>query len=73
MYFDVVPMSRLIHQTRTRNVAVNKMLDHWVPVAETCYIDRPDGVALPVDFHLRYLMRSDVPALMEKARAAANR
>jgi len=72
-YFDVVPMDRLIHQTRTRNVAVNKMLDHWVPVAETCYIERPDGAALPGDFHLRNVLRSDIPGLLEKARSAGNR
>lgn len=71
-YFDVVPMNRLIHQTGTRNVAVNRMLDHWVPVVETCYIERPDGVALPGEFHLRYVLRSDVPAFLEKARVAAN-
>ncbi len=68
-YFDVAPMNRLIHQTRTRNVAVNKMLDHWVAVAETCYIERPDGVGLPGEFHLRYVHRGDVPAFLDKARA----
>jgi RimJ/RimL family protein N-acetyltransferase len=70
-YFDVVPMNRLIHQTRTRNVAVNKMLDHWVPVAETCHIERPDGVALPGEFHLRYVLRSDIPGFLERASAPA--
>jgi hypothetical protein len=49
-YFDTVPIHRLIHQTRTRNVAVNKMLDHWVPVAETCHIEQPDGVRFLVNF-----------------------
>jgi RimJ/RimL family protein N-acetyltransferase len=72
MYFEVVPMNRLIHQTRTRNVAVNKMLDHWVPVAETRYIENPDGVALPGEFHLRYVLRRDIPGFLEKARATAN-
>jgi RimJ/RimL family protein N-acetyltransferase len=73
MYFDVIPINRLIHQTRTRNVAVNRMLDRWVPVAETCYIEKPDGVALPGEFHLRYVLRSDVPRFLEKAAAAGNR
>jgi hypothetical protein len=71
IYFDVVPMNRLIHQTRTRNAAVNRMLDHWVPVAETRYIENPDGVALPGEFHLRYVDRGDVPNFLE--RAAVNR
>ena len=69
-YFDLVPITRLIHQTRTRNIAVNKMLDHWVPVADTCHIERPDGVALPGEFHLRYVLRGDVAGFLEKARAA---
>jgi RimJ/RimL family protein N-acetyltransferase len=70
-YFDVVPISRLIHQTRTRNVAVNRMLDKWVPVAETRYIEDPDGVALPGEFHLRYIFRDDVPQFLAKQAQAA--
>jgi hypothetical protein len=60
-------MERLTHQTRTRNIAVNRMLDKWVRIAETRYIEDPDGVALPGEFHLRYVRREDVPALLEKA------
>src|SRR5438128_1058189 len=33
-YFEAAPISRLIHQTRTRNIAVNRMLDKFAPVAE---------------------------------------
>ena len=69
MYFDAAPLQCLIHQTRTRNIAVNRMLDKWVPIAETRHIDDPDGVALPGEFHLRYVRRQDVPALLEKARS----
>jgi RimJ/RimL family protein N-acetyltransferase len=65
-YFDLAPISRLIHQTRTRNVAVNRMLDKWVPVAETRYIEDPDGVALPGEFHLRYVFREDMPRFLAK-------
>ncbi len=60
-YFDSVSMERLIHQTRTRNIAVNRMLDKYVPVAETRHIENPDGVALPGEFHLRYVCRKDIP------------
>jgi hypothetical protein len=67
-YFDLVPMRRLIHQTRTRNVAVNR-LDKFVPVAETCYIEDPDGVALPGEFHLRYVFREDVSRFFQKLKA----
>jgi RimJ/RimL family protein N-acetyltransferase len=66
-YFGVAPIERLIHQTRTRNVAVNHMLDKFVPVAETVYIEHPDGVALPGEFHLRYVHRADIPRMFEIA------
>jgi hypothetical protein len=63
LYFDLTPMMRLIHQTRVTNVGVNRMLDRYVPVAETRFIERPDGVAQPGEFHLRYVLRADVPRL----------
>jgi hypothetical protein len=66
-YFDAAPIERLIHQTRTRNVGVNRMLDKWVPVTETRHVDDPDGVALPGEFHLRYVRRADVARLMARA------
>lgn len=66
-YFDVAPISRLIHQTRTTNVAVNRMLDKFVPISETKQIENPDGVALPGEFHLRYVSREDVSAILAKA------
>ena len=70
MYFDSVRlMDRLIHQTRTTNIGVNRMLDRYVPVAETCHVDDPDGVALPGTFHLRYVHRKDLPVLFDKAAA----
>ena len=70
-YFDAAPINRLTHQTRTRNVAVNRMLDRYVPVAETRYIEQPDGVALPGEFHIRYVFRQDIPGIFERAEAVA--
>ena len=67
LYFEMTPISRLIHQTRTRNIGVNRMLDKYVAVAETRYIERPDGVALPGEFHLRYVVRADIPRFFEKS------
>ena len=72
-YFDSVPIERLIHQTRTRNVGVNRMLDKYIPVAETRYIENPDGVALPGEFNVRYVYRSDVPKLFEGPRSGNQR
>lgn len=66
-YFDVAPISQLIHQTRTRNLAVNRMLDKFVPVSETKFIDKPDGVASPGEFHIRFVKREDVPAIFARA------
>jgi hypothetical protein len=66
-YSDLVPIERVIHQTRTRNTAVNRMLDKYVPVSETCRLEHPDGVALPGEFHLRYVQRADVPKLFARA------
>jgi len=67
MYFETTGMDRLIHQTRTRNVGVNRMLDKYVPVAETRYVEHPDGVAAPGEFHMRHVCREDVPRLFERA------
>jgi len=66
-YFDMAAISRLIHQTRTRNVAVNRMLDKFIPVSETKFIDKPDGVALPGEFHLRFVRREDIPRIFARA------
>ncbi|MFZ3332611.1 MAG: hypothetical protein WA197_18385 [Candidatus Acidiferrales bacterium] len=66
-YFEMAPIAQLIHQTRTRNVAVNRMLDKFVPVAETKHIEKPDGVASPGEFHLRYVRREDIPAILARA------
>jgi hypothetical protein len=66
-YFDVAPITRLIHQTRTRNLGVNRMLDKFFPVAETKVVDQPDGVALPGEFHIRYVSRQDIPRIFSRA------
>jgi hypothetical protein len=66
-YFDLAPMRQLIHQTRTRNVGVNRMLDKFIPVSETKYIHKPDGVAAPGVFHLRFVCREDIPKIFARA------
>ena len=66
-YFDVAPISRLIHQTRTRNLGVNRMLDKFIAVSETKFIDKPDGVASPGEFHVRFVWREDIPRIFARA------
>ena len=71
MYFETSSIERLIHQTRTRNAGVNRMLDKYVPIAETRYVDDPDGVAMPGEFHMRFVYRADIPRLFARAEALA--
>jgi hypothetical protein len=71
MYFETAKLERLIHQTRTRNIGVNRMLDKYVPVAETRFVDDPDGVALPGEFHMRFVFRKDVPRHFARAEELA--
>jgi RimJ/RimL family protein N-acetyltransferase len=66
-YFDLAPISQLIHQTRTRNLGVNRMLDKFIPVSETRFIEKPDGVASPGEFHLRFVRRDDIPGFFARA------
>src|ERR1700726_4858079 len=63
-YFDLIPISQLIHQTRTSNTGVNRMLDKFIPITETKFIDKPDSVAKPGEFHLRYVRREDLPKIL---------
>jgi hypothetical protein len=72
-YFDLAPISQLIHQTRTSNIGVNRMLDKFIPISETKFIDKPDGVAKPGEFHLRYVRREDLRGILDRvAQLAAN-
>lgn len=62
-YFALTPIERLIHQTRVENVGVNRLLDRFVPIAETRFIENPDGASLPGTFHLRFVTRADLPRM----------
>jgi len=66
-YFDAAPILQLIHQTRTRNLGVNRMLDKFIMVSETRFIDKPDGVASPGEFHIRSVRREDIPRFFARA------
>jgi hypothetical protein len=70
-YFDSSGMARLIHQTSVRNQGVNRMLDNYVPVAETRWVERLDGAGAPGDYHLRYVRCEDVPRLFARGRDLA--
>jgi hypothetical protein len=65
LYFELFPIERLIHQTRITNTGVNRMLDKFVPIAKTEFVERPDGLAKPGEFHIRYVTRADVPRIRE--------
>ena len=66
-YFDLTHMTRLIHLTRTRNIGVNRMLDKYVPLAETRHFDHPPGgFGEAGEFHIRYVLREDIPQIMKR-------
>jgi hypothetical protein len=65
LYFELFPIERLVHQTRTTNTGVNRMLDKFVPIAKTEFVDRPDGLAKPGEFHMRYVTRADLLRIRE--------
>lgn len=65
LYFGLFPIERLIHQTRVTNTGVNRMLDKFVAVAKTELVERPDGLAKPGEFHMRYVTRADLPRIRE--------
>ena len=66
-YFSCVPIERLTHQTRPENVGVNRLLDRFVSVAETRFVEKPDGLSLPGIFNLRYVTRGDLPRILAMA------
>jgi hypothetical protein len=68
LYFDLYPIERLIHQTKTSNIGVNRMLDKFVPVAKTEWVANPDGLASPGEFAIRYVRRADIPRIVERAK-----
>jgi hypothetical protein len=57
--FDLYPIERVILQARTSVIAINKALDHLLPVDESLYLQAPDGLAGPGEFHHRYVHRGD--------------
>lgn len=72
-YFDTTDIVRLIHQTSVRNDGVNRMLDKYVPVAETLYVEQLDGAGAPGEYHRRFVHRDDLPSLFARASRLAAR
>jgi RimJ/RimL family protein N-acetyltransferase len=67
--FSSAPIDRLVHMTRPENIGVNRLLDRFVPVAETRFVDKPDGMSTPGVFNIRYVTRADLPRLLANARS----
>ena len=67
VYFRTSNIRRLVHQTHVSNLGVNRMLDKYVPVAETKWLDRPDGLGSPGKYHLRYVTNDDVADFLTRA------
>jgi RimJ/RimL family protein N-acetyltransferase len=64
--FALFPIERIVLQTRTSNVAINRLLDYFLPVVETVQLENPDGLSGPGEFNHRYIYREDVPRLIER-------
>lgn len=71
LYFELFPIERLVHQTRVSNTGVNRMLDKFVPVAKTEFVEKPDGLAKPGEFVIRYVTRADIPRIHATGEAIA--
>jgi RimJ/RimL family protein N-acetyltransferase len=65
-YFACTRMEVLTHQTRPGNEGVNRLLDRFVPVAETRFVAEPDGLSRPGIFNLRYVSRADAARIFEE-------
>jgi len=67
LLFDLFPLRRVVLQTRTRNLGINRALDFYLPPAETRFFANPDGIAGEGEFHMRYVHRDDVPWMVARA------
>lgn len=65
--FADAPIERLIHMTRPENIGANRLLDRFVPVAETRFVDKPDGMSTPGVFNIRYVTRAGLPHILGQA------
>jgi hypothetical protein len=72
VFFDHIPMRRIVLQTRVTSVGINRTLDLYLPPDETKFVEVPDGIASTGEFHMRYVYRKDVPWMLERAHALAN-
>ena len=71
--FYLFDIDRIVLQTRTRNALINRALSAYMPVMETRYVECPDGLAGPGEFHVRHVVRTDMPRILERSRALQGR
>lgn len=65
--FSIFDIERIVLQTRPTSIGINKALDHYSKIQFTRFCDKPDGLAGPGDFHVRYAYRKDAPFFREKS------
>ncbi|MDI9911365.1 N-acetyltransferase [Xanthomonas oryzae pv. oryzae] len=70
-YLKNFDMERLVMQTRTRNMLINRALDLYLPASRTCYFENPDGLSAPGEFHVRYAYRGQHHFYQERAQVLA--
>ena len=71
-YFKVLPIERVSLQTRPTSEGINRALDNYLPVEETHFFHKADGLAGPGVFHMRHVMRSDIAWIVDRVKAIAN-
>lgn len=70
-YFSIFPIARIVLQTRPTSLGINIALDHYLEVHHTEFIDKPDGLAGPGEFHMRYAYSKDREYFASKSRELA--
>ncbi|UXA57924.1 GNAT family N-acetyltransferase [Xanthomonas prunicola] len=70
-YLKNLDVERLVMQTRTRNMLINRALDLYLPASRTCYFEKPDGLSAPGEFHVRYAYRGQHHFYQERAQVLA--
>ena len=64
--FKSTEVKKIIAQTRTSNIHVNRSLSYYTPADEEKYFEQPDGLSNPGDFQMRYFYRERTHELEQK-------
>jgi RimJ/RimL family protein N-acetyltransferase len=67
MFFEHLPIDRLVLEARTRNTGINRVLEKsGLKPAWTGHLEKPDGLAGPGEFHVYHVDPPLVAALLAR-------